>query len=244
MLLFTAGMAIGQNNEAIIDQLEDGNVATIGQVGTDHYASIDQDGKEGQLQGTGHKAYIEQLGLNGTGSGVNNEATVEQDYFVGSNPVFHTAFIDQWGDGNKAYVEQEGNQNGGTADMFQNGIENYAGVYMIHGNTFEADQVGDYNRIEGVPGGGAYGNEPEDVAYQQGGSASGAMYTMDFDQMGNNNLIQALQQRSTGGGESTISQTGDWNTALSFQNRGDGLYDVINITQNGYENDAVVHQTQ
>jgi len=95
--------------------------------------------------------------------------------------------------------------------------------------------MGNDNRIEGVTG-STYGFAGR--AFQIADGWSSLRYEMYITQDGNDNKIQAGQER--GNGISTIVQTGDWNTALSYQNGGSG--DMINITQTGYQNDAVVNQ--
>lgn len=232
MLLFTAGIAIGQNT-ATLDQTEDGNEASIDQVGDLNTADIEQTSDVGLSAGEGHFADIDQLGLGGQDSGENNLATVKQDFRVTGA---HATTIEQWGDDNVAHVEQVDAGNN-VADISQDGLSNVASVYQKYWNKFEAAQLGDGNTIEGVPG-STYGFA--DRAFQIGAGWSSLGYEMDFTQDGNDNTIQAGQEK--GSGTSTILQTGDWNTALSYQNGGSGA--MINITQTGYQNDAVVNQTQ
>ena len=229
--LFTAGMAFAQNN-ATVDQTNDGNEAFIDQVGDQNNADVEQTSDVGLSDGEGHFADINQLGLDGLDSGENNFATVKQDFRVTGS---HETTIDQWGDDNVAHVEQVDAGNN-LANIKQNGIENFVSVYQVYWNTFEATQNGDNNRIEGVPSGGEYGFA--DRAFQIADGWSSLRYEMDFTQLGNDNTIQAGQER--GYGSSTILQSGDWNTALSYQNGGSG--DMIDIAQTGYQNDAVVNQ--
>ncbi|MDZ7718957.1 MAG: curlin repeat-containing protein [Balneolaceae bacterium] len=231
MLLFTAGMAFGQNN-ATVDQNDDGNEAFIDQVGDLNTANVEQTSDVGLSEGEGHFADIDQLGLGGLGSGVNNLATVKQDFRVTGA---HATTIEQWGDDNVAHVEQVDAGNN-VANILQDGIENFANVYQQYWNEFDATQIGDDNKIIGVPGGGTYGFGGR--AFQIADGFSSLRYEMDFTQDGDNNTIQAGQER--GYGSSTILQTGDWNAALSYQNGGSG--DMIDIAQTGHENDAVVNQ--
>jgi len=232
MLLFTAGMAMGQNN-ATVDQTDDGNEAFIDQIGSQNTADVEQTSDVGLSVGQGHFANIDQLGLGGQDSGVNNSATVKQDFRVTGS---HAATIEQWGSDNVADVEQVDAGNN-VANITQDGGDNDASVYQQYWNKFEATQVGDGNKIEGIPGGGTYGYANR--AFQVADGYSSLRYEMDLTQNGNDNTIQAGQER--GNGKSTILQTGDWNTAFSYQNGGSG--DVINITQTGYQNDAMVNQS-
>ena len=231
MLLFTAGMAIGQNT-AEVEQTFDGNEAFVEQVGEQHTATVTQTSDEGLAQQEGHFANIEQLGLQGSGSGENNTATVVQE--SGS----HTANVYQWGNDNLADVEQISSGHN-EATITQDGIDNVAGVVQQYWNTFEATQIGDHNTIEGVPS-GATNIDTRDLAFQVADGYSSLRYEMYITQDGSHNTIQAGQERANG--VSTIMQTGDWNTALSYQNGGSG--DMIDIAQNGDMNDAVVHQTK
>lgn len=230
MMLFTAGIAIGQNT-ATVEQSDDGNEAFIDQLGDQHTANVEQTSDVGLSDGEGHFADIDQLGLGGLGSGVNNTATVKQDFRVTGS---HTTTIEQWGDDNVAHVEQVDAGNN-VADILQDGLSNDASVYQQYWNKFEATQDGDDNKIEGVTG-SVYGFAGR--AFQIADGWSSLRYEMDFTQNGNDNTIQAGQER--GYGISTILQTGDWNTALSYQNGGSG--DMIDITQTGNQNDAVVNQ--
>lgn len=234
-ILFSAGMAFAQSNQATVVQNDDGNEAFVEQVGINHTATVTQTSDEGLAKQQGHFANIEQLGLEGIGSGDNNTATVVQDR--GWATASHTANIYQWGNDNVADVEQI-HPGYNVATITQDGIGNFAGIFQEYWNEFNATQTGDDNTIEGVPGAGIYGFE--DVAFQRSVGFSSLGYVMNFTQYGDNNLIQAGQERGTG--TSTIIQSGDWNTALSYQNN--GVNDVINITQTGYENDAVVTQNR
>jgi len=230
MMLFTAGMAFAQNN-ATVEQTDDGNEAFIDQFGDQNTANIEQTSDVGLSDGEGHFADIDQLGLGGLGSGVDNLATVKQDFRVTGA---HATTIKQWGDDNEAHVEQVDAGNN-VANISQDGLSNVASVYQQYWNMFEATQMGNDNRIEGVTG-STYGFAGR--AFQIADGWSSLRYEMYITQDGNDNKIQAGQER--GNGISTIVQTGDWNTALSYQNGGSG--DMINITQTGYQNDAVVNQ--
>ncbi len=228
--LFTAGMAFAQSNEATIDQVEDGNVADVVQQGLSNTTTIDQTSEAGFVAGEGHLADVFQ-------SGENNTATVEQDY-LGSvaNTLAHSAFIEQLGDNNVADVLQTRNQLSNIADILQDGHRNYAGVQQQDGAIFDAVQDGDDNRIEGIT---------TDRAEQRTGNAlPGSFNVMDFEQFGNNNLIQARQfDTAVGGGgpnTMTIHQHGADNIAVASQRNPNN---VIDIMQDGDWNVANVTQS-
>jgi len=224
--LFTAGMAFAQSNEATIDQIEDGNIAEVDQQGLSNTTTIDQTSEAGFDEGEGHLADVNQFGNN-------NIATVEQDYLgTVANTLAHSAFIVQLGNQNEADVLQTRNQLSNIADILQDGINNYAGVQQQDGATFDAIQDGDNNTIEGIT--------TERAEQRTGNALASSFNVMDFEQIGNDNLIQARQfDTAVGGGgpnTMTILQHGSDNIAIASQRNPNNIIDVIQDGSNNYSN--------
>ena len=108
-MMLSAGMAFAQNNNASVTQAGDNNLATVGQMGSDHEAVVSQD-----TWGTGHTAEVSQSG------GSNSYSYIEQ------NQRGAEAFVTQIGSDNRSSLKQSGPN---LATITQEGNDNILGQY-------------------------------------------------------------------------------------------------------------------
>src|SRR6056297_1126732 len=140
-LLFTAGAAFAQSNDATLTQTGDDNDATVEQIGMDNEAELTQG-----FNGQGQDGALGDISQDGT----DNSATLNQRAW-GDDDNEH--YIDQVGEGNSAsvnafngnnygFVEQFGAENsakmdqagtGHTSLILQTGEENYAYSRIVSG---------------------------------------------------------------------------------------------------------------
>jgi len=147
-LVFSTGLAFGQNN-----------MATINQMGDDHDASIDQ---VGQL----NEAYVDQTD-GGGGSTGNAVSTVDQEGDANLVNLRQVSFYGQLFGDSEAYITQKGTGNkvhgqseqdaflqsnvGGLVDVYMEG--DYNTLYSLrseaqkNGNSFELDILGSDNEV-------------------------------------------------------------------------------------------------
>ena len=133
-LLFTAGAAFAQSNDAVLTQSGDDNDATVEQIGSGNgavlsqgFAGQGQDGAIGEIfqDGNDNSAEMKQRAWGDDGNehyidqiGDNNAASV--NIFNGDN----YGIVEQYGSENDAQMVQSGTGNGSV--IFQTGDENYA----------------------------------------------------------------------------------------------------------------------
>ncbi|MBP3193830.1 hypothetical protein [Natronogracilivirga saccharolytica] len=214
LILFTAGMAVAQNNEASVAQNGNDNDATIDQVGADHEASITQvssrhDGTIDQ-EGEGHQASLTQedgkSGYSGqdyqvgtiTQRGLNQIANV----IMRSDRLGSNATVDQDGADNEVYLRQQHSGNY-TATLTQDGSDNYiwANQRESFSQYLNVLQEGDNNRFFGSLGSGSSNTEVTQssddnlVVIQQGrhsGAGAGAEAIIE-QSVGNGNIVELTQ---------------------------------------------------
>lgn len=217
MLLFTAGMAIGQNNEATIDQVGDDNNAEIEQIGSLNKAFVDQ-----LAQGTtSGVATFSDADIYQDGS--ENFVNIDQNAFF----QFSNATITQEGDRNivegttseSAWVQSNG---GLTLEVLMDGDDNR--LYSLRGeaqknaNELYLDVIGNNNTV-GAEQEGAYADlditgDSNNVVLSQLGDNS-VYNTADIDVIGDGNGVNVMQTMNSnsavvningGGNTSTINQ--------------------------------------
>jgi len=225
-MLFVAGFAFGQSNVSDVDQVGNGNAATVTQAGSSHESYISQN-----TWGDGHTATVEQSG----GSG--NFSDILQDQRSAE------AYVDQIGSSNESRLKQSGPN---SADITQDGEGNILGsysnlanrAYQKNGtsfpndnNTLVLDQAGSGNKAGMWQEHHAQteihqdGTDNESYVYQSG-SAAGPLNKVLVYQDGTANY-------------SDIHQDGEGNKA------GYGAYghdNMLTATQDGYDNQAAVDE--
>ena len=235
MLLFTAGMAIGQNNEATIDQLEvDDSEVAIEQLGNGNESTASQsDGNNFDIditqQGSSHVATATQNGPNGNMDmiirqieGDGNEATVTQNR--GQN---HYANVLQEGSYNELNLLQDNTST--VATVRQVGDNNEADLTQINKiftstSNLTVTQEGNNNYAfydaEGL------GSEANNAIIFQKYDDNYASVTQLLNVEGNNVDLEQIGFENS----ITVDQTTDFNTAT--------------LTQHGDNNTATVVQSE
>ncbi|MCC5915172.1 MAG: hypothetical protein JJU46_12400 [Balneolaceae bacterium] len=225
--LFTAGMAFAQNNEATIEQVGDYNEAATTQTGELNEATIEQLGNNSditQVQ-TGDENTANALangGLNATQTqiGDKNTATIDVESQTGLGNSTVTQY--QEGDENKALFTSAGpGTNNANIEQSQWGNRNTSEITWFRSN----------------PGGLAYTRQTGDdnEAYLDLEDARSTLF--EVDQVGDFNRLVAEIPGNIN--RLFVSQTKDMNVAtVKMLTNGN----TVNITQNGYENKAVVIQ--
>jgi len=265
MLFFTAGMAIGQNNETTITQVTSNNSASVDQLGMDNEATITQKG------GNQNVAHIDQSSdPNETGiiistifqDGANNDART-----VGTrkNSASSETEQRQVGSENIARINQGlplGTNRGTTLTQVQVGNLNFA--TMSGNNSYQAEQrqVGNRNDAR-TSGGGKNANIfQEQLGNDNIARINGLSFaSSDQLQFGDRNLSILENVGHDGPGESYLTrQDGNDNDARLTANGNGGVLDVrqtgnlntaivdwttslntTTINQNGFQNTAVVN---
>jgi hypothetical protein len=243
MLLFTAGMAIGQNT-ANTPQSGNGNDSTIDQVGAQNQGDTEQDGN-------GNDASLVQLESSNDGGiqqiGNDNNSEMSQDGI--SNVGFSLQGFDNSSNGNRnvSSLEQTGNNNEGTSYQFygveneseviQNGNQNLASVKQ--GSNLAGTNLFDVvNRNDAV----ITQNTSNSVARirQFDGDDNVATVTQDGGNFNNGQIYQGYlfnsQEASpsvANDNEGYIDQVGDQNSATVMQLGG---YNLFNLVQTGTGN--------
>ncbi|MBC8155022.1 MAG: hypothetical protein H7Z72_19180 [Bacteroidetes bacterium] len=222
---------IGSSHEAFIDQqsaLTNGK-ATIDQSGTNHFASIVQNGSTVPPSSPG---------ATDNGNFGPNMATVIQS---GADQI---AFVTQLTDGNTAMVEQSGTSNDarvnqGTAGETPGSAGDHKALVQqlgTNGDTF-IEQTGRANEAKTYQ----TANDNRIEVRQSNGLNVAAMSQQDGDsnranitQSGNNNVLKGLSDeygRQSGSlNQFTSSQTGGFGTILLGQT---GVNNMANVTQSG-----------
>lgn len=216
-MLFTAGMAFAQSNDATIDQVGDDHDATITQAGSLNGAYVEQTadaGREGSDVGT---ATIEQTGSE-------NSVNLRQRAFYGDAE----AIIVQLGDRNRVEGTAPGNdflQNHGLniIDVYMEGDDNV--LYSLsseaqkNANTLLLDIQGNTNEV-GLFQHFGYGEvdlvgDANDVVLSQRAGGTSTEQTAYVDVLGSDNMVDIFQ---TGDSHvSNVNVTGDFNTSTISQ---------------------------
>lgn len=236
-MLFTAGMAFAQSNEATVTQAGDDNSADIEQVGNLNYTSLSQaDGATANIdQVSASESFVSlsQIGASSTTILQNNKNSVQgfsdshltdtEDKLAtqsgtGSTmditqlSTFNQAYVDQLGDGNIMSILQEGG-NSNVARLMQDGNNNEMDVDLIGGvNRVKAEQYGDGNTAN-VSITGVHNNEfnnGSSFVYQDG---TDHMSTVTV--IGDYNFYDIHQTGSIQ--TATVTVTGNNNTAAITQ---------------------------
>ncbi|WP_116033287.1 hypothetical protein [Rhodohalobacter sp. SW132] len=220
ILLFTVGMAIAQNNEAIIEQIGPDNEASISQA--DGASAIVN--QSGSTVNEGNVAYLDQAG--------DNTANVTQ---VGDNDAFIFQGTSSFfgggagtASGNTATVVQSGDNRMPAGGPIQ-GVDIYQGTdggTAINSNA-TVNQDGNDNYVtvfQGIFGGGNATDLKANVV-----------------QIGNNNdgNIRQAQNAISYGDEASLTQNGSENFSSIFQGFGGGSASENNtatVTQTGNNN--------
>lgn len=217
-LLFTAGSAFAQTNDASISQVGDDHDATITQAGSMNAAFVEQTadaGREGADVGT---AAVTQ-------TGADNYVNLRQRNFYGDNE----ATITQLGDGNSVRGSSQGSafmQNHGlnVIDVMMEGDDNT--LYSLVGsaaqknvNTLLLDILGSDNSV-GLFQEFGYGDvdiegSSNSVVLDQKSGANATAQSAYVDILGSDNMVDVFQR-----GEShtaDVDVTGSFNTATITQ---------------------------
>jgi hypothetical protein len=244
-LVFTAGMAFGQDSRSTIDQDGDDNAANIEQVGADHGSKVTQDTRG---FGSGNEAVVRQ----NSGSGNYNEL---------SQTVQATARIDQVGSDNTSLLSQ-GGQN--SATVYQEGDgnrlarygalgkkatqKNGTGAFANGANSLFLRQVGNDNTVgllqeAGADAGITLNGDGNTVGVRQKGDYNSTRQTATVNVTGSQNTVDIFQGPRFG-----LGADGQTGTAII-----DGSSNFVDFDQmaansfskatiNGSNNSAVVVQ--
>lgn len=249
-LLFTAGAAFAQSNDASVSQDGDSNEATVEQIGYDNSAELNQ-GFNGQGQSNAF-ATIEQ-------DGTSNVAVLNQRAWASRG---NDHAIEQLGDGNSGVLDIYNGNNSGL--LIQDGTENSARMVQS-GNDHESVilQTGDENYaqsratggsgnvtaiVQGIPSGFLDLPEldgPQLLGFIPLPSSEGNAATLKT--RGSNNLAGILQI----GNYNSAGSNPQWSGDLGIDIDGDGNmagiaqlgdYNIANIAVSGDANMALVIQ--
>ncbi|WP_158551363.1 hypothetical protein [Rhodohalobacter sp. SW132] len=230
-LLFAAGTALAQSNDASIDQVGDDHDAMISQTGSLNDAHVLQTadaGREGSDVGTADV----------TQDGSENSVNLRQRNFFGNN----VANITQVGSGNSVQGTSAGSaflQNHGLniIDVMMEGDDNT--LYSLRGeaqkntNTLLLDILGDGNTVGLLQEHGyadiSLTGSFNDVVLDQKANNNANRQTAYVDVTGSDNLVDVSQRGQAGTAD--ITQNGDDNTAFVRQN---GVGNSVLIEQGVY----------
>ena len=264
-LVFTAGMAFGQDNTSTVDQVGDDHSADVIQNGENNTVELEQkdtnfkDGVTNNMTADvrqkfdGNEAYIDQKGNSGLIGPGKSTADAEVDQ-VGNNnfldldqgPFFgkHSADIDQLGNNNT--VRLRTSNGGGEADVYFDGNQNRLTKATQGGNLLSGEQLTQKNPgndldVTVVGDGNKLGAQQKDTG------TPGA--TLDIDITGDNNFVPTFQGKdpSRGVGSaafSTIDITVDDGDSNFLRASQVGANNTATIDLNGISNDnqAVINQ--
>lgn len=216
-LLFTAGSAFAQTNDASIDQVGDDHEATITQAGSMNMAYVEQTadaGREGADVGT---ATVSQ-------TGDENYVNLRQRSFFGDSE----ATITQLGDGNSvqgtsaasAFLQNHGLN---VIDVRMEGDDNT--LYSLRGeaqknvNTLLLDILGDGNSV-GLLQEFGFGDvdiegSSNSVVLDQKSSSNATAQSAHVDIMGSDNMVDVYQRG--GSHMADVDMTGSFNSASITQ---------------------------
>ena len=220
LILFTAGMAVAQNNEADVTQNTNASEVNLDQQGSSNDATVLQ------TRGQYHEAQIQQIGnsneLNLTQDNTNTFAEIDQlgdanvaqifqrsRLFRGPGNVASSIELTQDGDGNRANIRQDAEAGDGGAQTnilsaLQYGNDNYLNVDQNRDigpgyNKAYVEQYGDENTASVTQDG-----ESNSVLVRQGEYGGSYNSVADFTQTGDGNYFETKQVRSYG---NTVSGT-------------------------------------
>ncbi|WP_103029727.1 hypothetical protein [Salinibacter altiplanensis] len=227
-LVFTAGMAFGQDNTSTVDQTGDDHSADVIQNGGSNTVELEQadtdlgDGVTNNMTANvrqkfdGNEAYIDQKGNSGLIGPGKSTADAEVDQ-VGNNnyldldqgPFFgnHSADIDQLGNNNT--IRLRTSNGGGEANVYFDGNQNKLVRSNSSGQILSGEQVVQKN-------------------------GSGRTQFIDITVDGNANKIGADQQSGNGTDELTIDIMGSDNFVPTYQGAKNGDIDIT--VADGYNN--------
>jgi hypothetical protein len=136
-LVFTAGMAFGQSNETVVEQINDGNDATVNQVGQLNAADVNQ-GVDQEVNELANNLFGSDItGQVGPGTANDNEVTVTQEgtrNLVAASQGYAGNFNGTRAgiaEGNEATITQLGNRNVALPAQGLRGGEAYDNAYTI-----------------------------------------------------------------------------------------------------------------
>lgn len=217
-LLFTAGSAFAQSNDATIDQVGDDHEATISQSGAMNTAYVEQTADAGREGADVGSAEITQ-------TGDENYANLRQRNFYGDSD----ASITQLGTGNSVQGQTAGDdffQNHGLniLDVIMDGDDNT--LYSLRGeaqkntNTLLLDILGDGNSV-GLLQEFGYGDvsiegSANSVVLNQQTNSPSNTHSAYVDVYGSDNTVDVFQRGEAN--TSTVDITGSFNTATITQN--------------------------
>ena len=236
MLLFTAGMAMGQNT-ANTSQSGNGNDSTIDQVGAQNQGDTEQDGN-------GNDASLVQLESSNDGGieqiGNDNNSEMSQDGI--SNVGISVQGIDYPNaNRNVSSLEQTGNNNRGTSFQFygveneseviQNGNQNLA--FVIQGvNLAGSNQLDVVNRNDAVITQNTSNSDARITQYNVNENV--ATVTQDGGNFNNGQIYQGYLFNSletspsvANDNEGYIDQVGDQNSATVMQLGNNNLFNLV-----------------
>ena len=260
-LLFTVGVAFGQQNDAEVTQQGQDNDASLTQEhqgsSGQNFIDVYQEGTSNSIDnfaqyGSGNDATIDQNGVSNTVR--NNPEQGAQSGIPGGGPNGASynglVTIDQDGEGNTVWdLDQIGSQN--TAHIRQEGEDNFADVetqYSINdmqeGNLAEITQTGNRNvvgndRAPGNRGIHQQGTSNELSLTQTGNDNVGGLKTLSeagISSLGPNGLVGGGEQF---GGRQALVQAGEGNSLTISQ---DGQDKIEFVLQNGVGNTGTITQ--
>lgn len=212
-LVFSTGIALGQNSLTVDQQGDDNTVEAISGATQDASAGGSNAATISQIAGVendgdptgGHEAFISQI----SAPGDQNMIMLTQTF--GTNALgpkgAHKATLEQNGEGNII----DGTQNSRSeriADVYQEGNDNMA--TFTNGADLDVDQIGDGNTAESNGGGMVTQYQHGDGNYAKNQGNSAYQY-----QQGNDNT--AVSTSFVSGSPTTQEQYGDWNESY-FRN--------------------------
>lgn len=260
-LLFTVGVAFGQQNDAEVTQQGQDNDASLTQEhqgsSGQNFIDVYQEGTSNSIDnfaqyGSGNDATIDQNGVSNTVR--NNPEQGAQSGIPGGGPNGASynglVTIDQDGEGNTVWdLDQIGSQN--TAHIRQEGEDNFADVEtqysvndMQEGNLAEITQTGNRNvvgndRAPGNRGIHQQGTSNELSLTQTGNDNVGGLKTLSeagISSLGPNGLVGGGEQF---GGRQALVQAGEGNSLTISQ---DGQDKIEFVLQNGVGNTGMITQ--
>jgi len=260
-LLFTVGVAFGQQNDAEVTQQGQDNDASLTQEhqgsSGQNFIDVYQEGTSNSIDnfaqyGSGNDATIDQNGVSNTVR--NNPEQGAQSGIPGGGPNGASynglVTIDQDGEGNTVWdLDQIGSQN--TAHIRQEGEDNFADVEtqysvndMQEGNLAEITQTGNRNvvgndRAPGNRGIHQQGTSNELSLTQTGNDNVGGLKTLSeagISSLGPNGLVGGGEQF---GGRQALVQAGEGNSLTISQ---DGQDKIEFVLQNGVGNTGTITQ--
>lgn len=207
----------GKSLNSYINQTETGsyNTGLVNQQGARSDANIRQTGDwntaDVQQEGLRNTADIDQLGYNGTAKQYQGKA----EYMSSGTETKY----------NEAKILQTVNVNGGLAEQYQEGRQNYANIHQDAGGLSRAIQIQVNTKENYVFPRGTDLNIAR--INQSGGTANQAYQLQHYSELGDPNIANSrqigsnnysLEEQYGGSNISDVDQTGNTNTAVHIQN--------------------------